>query len=105
MEIVKAEPVFDIQYGKSYDLKMPSNITAAKIRQKDAEEFRKTLLTDLADLIGSQSNEIFGNWTHNTIEEGDKVIYRKGVIKTEPYKVNILPAHLGSNILFYTTGY
>ena len=61
------------------------------------------MIYSAADLIGSQSNEIFGNWTHNTIEEGDKVIYRKGVIKTEPYKVNILPAHLGSNILFYTT--
>ena len=30
------------------------------------------------------------------------MIYRKGVVKTVPEKIHVLPAHLASTVLFYT---
>ena len=89
--------------GKSYDPSVPENLTDAINKQKSAEEFREKLGLELADIIGV-NGELIGNWTHNSVEtseETGKVIYRKGVVKTEPNKLQCLPASLGKELAFY----
>lgn len=82
---------------------MPRTIRQAQERQREVESFRKELGEELACFVGSSSCTLFGNWTHNSVEEDSgKIIYRKGVVKVTPEKVHILPAHLGARILFYT---
>ena len=87
--------------GKSYDRSIPKSVEEAILKQQVSEKFREELGQELIELIGTRG-ELAGNWTHNLIEENEKVIYRKGCIKVEPEKTYILPAHLGAKILIYT---
>lgn len=88
--------------GKSYDRPTPSTVAEALKRQKQAEEFRAELGQTLVQEIGVKGM-MLRNWTHNSVEESeDTIIYRKGVIKVEPQKMEILPAHLGAKVLIYT---
>jgi hypothetical protein len=88
--------------GKSFDNSVPECIEEAKSKVRNAQDFRKKLGYDISKLIGSKC-ELIGDWPHNSVEIQDgKVIYRTGVIKVCPEKVHIMPAHIGSTILFYT---
>ena len=82
--------------------KIPQTVGQA-IQQQDAvSEERIEIGFDLLKALGTKGG-IFGNWPHNTVEETEgKVIYRKGVVKVEPEKLYILPAHLGAKILVYS---
>lgn len=91
--------------GKSYDSAIPTSLEEADKKIKAAEKFREELGYKLSRLIGAAACSIVGNWTHNSIEEKNgKVLYRKGIVKIEPKKVYVLPAHLNSEILVYTVG-
>jgi len=88
--------------GKLKNVEVPSNLEAALERQTQAEKLREDLGQELAGQIDSEA-QILGNWTHNSLEVNDsQVIYRKGLIKVQPHKIHILPAHLGAKVLFYT---
>ena len=90
--------------GKSYDPSIPTNVEDAITKQKSAETFREDLGHTLAEIIGANS-ELVGNWTHNSVETSEKngnIIYRKGVVKVEPNKLQFLPACIGQEVLFYT---
>jgi len=87
--------------GKSIDTSVPQTIPEAKAKQQKAEYFRQELGYNLAKKIGAKCS-IMGNWTHNSVDQEDgKIIYRKGVIKTTPEKIYVLPANLGEMVLFY----
>ncbi|MBU2560737.1 MAG: hypothetical protein KKD17_00415 [Nanoarchaeota archaeon] len=87
--------------GKSYGPGVPKSIAEALSKQKRAEDFRKDLGYELAGLLDVPVS-MMGNWTHNSVEDSEKVIYRKGVVKVEPHKLHVLPAHLAAKILMYT---
>jgi len=79
-----------------------SSVQEALEHQHQAESFRQEIGDELASLLHS-SFRLLGNWTHNSVEESkDKIIYRKGVIKTVPEQIHLLPAHLGAKILVYS---
>lgn len=85
----------------SYASDGPRDLSDALKIQKDARKFRIKLGEELADLI-SDDYELLSEDVHNSVEVADKkIIYRKGAIKTEEGQVHIMPAHLGTSILFY----
>ncbi len=87
-------------HGKEENL--ARSVTEAKRMQKKASEERKNLGYELAGLL-KKPCELLGDWPHNTVEEKDgKVIYRKGVVKVEPLKLFLLPAHVGAYVWAYT---
>lgn len=88
--------------GKQGDCSSPETLDAAIKKINKSESFREELGHKIADIIGVQAIRI-GDWTHNSVEqEGGNLIYRKGVIKVQPDKINILPVHMGYGILVYT---
>ena len=87
--------------GKQGDNSRPQTFEQAREKQKRAEEFREDLGHKLAAILGIRA-AIWGNWSHNTVEEVDgKIIYRKGAIKVVPDKLFLLPLSLGRNSLVY----
>ncbi len=90
-------------HGDNKDTTMPATIAEAQKRQQYAEEFREYLGQQLAADIGSKRCQLFGNWTHNSVEQTQEgIIYRKGIVKVQPLKVHILPESIGAMVLFYT---
>jgi hypothetical protein len=90
-------------HGDNRDITIPTTIAEAQKRQRYAEEFREYLGNQLAADIGSRACRMFGNWTHNSVEQTEEgIIYRKGVVKVEPMKLYILPESIGAMVLFYT---
>ena len=87
--------------GKQGDNSRPQTFEQAREKQKRAEGFREDLGYKLAAILGIKA-AIWGNWSHNTVEEVDgKYIYRKGAIKVVPDKLFLLPLSLGRNSLIY----
>lgn len=81
---------------------IPLSLEEAYQKQEAAAKERVNLGRDLIDLLKSKG-ELISDWPHNTVEETeDKIIYRKGAIKTRPKKIHILPAHLEAHILVYS---
>src|SRR3989338_6362448 len=84
------------------DTTQPLTLQEAKQKQEYARQCREEIGFDLARKIGVKA-QLVGDWSHNTIEEvGNLLIYRKGVVRVEPGKIVVLPAHLGTKILVYT---
>ncbi len=90
-------------HGDNRDTTIPTTIAQTQERQRYAEEFREYLGNQLAADIESRNCRMLGNWTHNSVEETrEGIIYRKGVVKVQPMKVQILPESIGAMVLFYT---
>ena len=88
--------------GKQGDCTAPKTIDDAIKKINTAKLFREELGHRIANAIGVKA-AIIGDWTHNSVEQNDNnLIYRKGVIKVEPDKPQILPVHMGYGVLVYT---
>ncbi len=86
-----------------HEKEIPSTIPQALEFQGRASQARKELGQTLLEKLGVKG-EIMADWPHNTLEitPDEKIIYRKGVVKIEPEKLYLLPAHLGAKILVYS---
>lgn len=88
--------------GKKVNSSVPTNLEEARVKISDAEKFREELGYKIADILGVNADSL-GNWTHNSVEiENDKVVYRKGAVKTEHGKMYILPSNLCKSVFVYT---
>ena len=61
---------------------LPKTFKQAQQRQKEASKQRQEYLEDLLTDLGI-SHEYMRDWPHNTVENGENVVYRKGSINTE----------------------
>jgi len=92
--------------GKQGKTDVPRSYDEAVEKQAYAVRLRQCLADDIAGLLAKSSHgfsyDPFGDWTHNSVSKEDGlVVYRKGVIKADPKKIHILPAHLGKEIIVY----
>jgi hypothetical protein len=87
--------------GKTVDSAVPRSIEDALKVQLRAERFRLDLGERIISSIGAKG-KLLGNWTHNSVEVGDSVIYRRGVIKVQSRKVHPFLRSVGRPIEFYS---